>query len=61
MQPIDPSQVRTYPLARRRNLVQLADLIALDGMPSSFDGPELGEIAERIIFWDNHHCCEAME
>ena len=49
MQPIDLSRVRTYPLAQRRNLVRLADLITPEMPPPPFDSPELDEVAERIV------------
>ena len=47
--PIDLSQVKTVPLAARRNLVRLADLVAPDAPPPPCDSPELDEVAERIV------------
>jgi hypothetical protein len=41
--------VRTYPLAQRRNLVRLADLITPEMPPPPFDSPELDEVVERIV------------
>lgn len=49
LQPIDLSRVTTYPLAQRRNLVHLADLIAPETPPPPFDSPELDEVAVQII------------
>jgi len=49
MQPIDLTLVKTYPLAQRRNLVHIEDLIAPDAPPPSFDSPELEEVTARII------------
>jgi len=49
MQPIDLTRVKTYPLAQRRNLVHMEDLIAPDTPPPPFDSPELDEVVARII------------
>ena len=49
MQPIDLSQVKTYPLSERRNLVHLADLVAPEASPPPFDCPDLDEVAGRIV------------
>jgi len=49
MQPIDLKRVKTYPLAQRRNLVHMDDLIAPDAPPPPFDSPELEEVTRRII------------
>ena len=49
MQPIDLTRVKTYPLAQRRNLVHLNDLVAPDIPPLPFDSPELEEVTTRII------------
>jgi phosphoheptose isomerase len=46
---IDLSQVKTVPLAQRRNLVHMADLVALDAPPPPYDSPELDEVVERIV------------
>jgi len=42
-------RVKTYPLAQRRNLVHMDDLIAPDAPPPPFDSPELEEVTRRII------------
>jgi len=49
MQPSDFSQVRTYPLAERRNLVRLSDLITPETPLPPFSSPELDEVVERIV------------
>jgi phosphoheptose isomerase len=41
VQPIDFTLVKTYPLAQRRNLVHLNDLIAPEAPPPPFDGDEV--------------------
>jgi hypothetical protein len=46
---LDFSQVHTYPLAERRNLVHLAGLIAPEDPVPSYDRPELEQIAARVI------------
>lgn len=46
---LDLTQVRTYPLAQRHNLVHLEDLIHPEVPPPPFDDPQLAEVAERII------------
>jgi len=48
-QAIDLSRVKTYPLAQRRNLVRLADLLTPDTPPPPDDIPELDEVVERIV------------
>lgn len=49
MRVIDLANVSTYPLAQRRNLVHLDDLISIDSAPPSFDSPELDAVVERIV------------
>lgn len=49
MKTIDFSKIRTYPLAERKNLVHLEDLIAPEDPPPPFDNPELKEVAVRIV------------
>jgi len=49
MEPIDLSQVKTYPLSKRRNLVHLDDLIAPEVQSPPFDSPDLDEVAGRIV------------
>ncbi len=49
MQPIDLSLVKTYPLAERRNLVHLSDLLAPETSPPPFDSPELDTVVARIV------------
>ena len=49
MEPIDLSRVRTYPIAERRNLVHLNDLIAPESPPPPFESPELERVAEHVI------------
>ena len=49
MKPIDLSQVKTYPLSKRRNLVHLADLVAPEASPPPFDCSDLDEVAGRIV------------
>ncbi len=46
---VDFSNIETYPLRQRRNLVHMADLVAVDAPPPPFDSPELREVAERVI------------
>ena len=46
---IDFSKIKTYPIAQRRNLVTLKDLISPKASPPPFDNPDLREIAERIV------------
>lgn len=49
MQPIDFALVKTYPLAERRNLVHLADLIAPETPPPPFENADLEAVAARIV------------
>ena len=49
MTSLDLSKIKTYPLAQRKNLVHLADLVRLEDAPPAFDSPELAEVARRII------------
>ena len=46
---LDLTQVRTYPLAQRRNLVHLEDLIHPEDPLPPFDDPQLAEVAKCII------------
>jgi hypothetical protein len=47
--PLDTSGIKTYPIARRKNLVHLADLVRPQDPAPAFDNPALDEIAGRII------------
>lgn len=49
MRVIDLSNINTYPLAQRRNLVHLDDLISTDSAPPPFDSPELDAVVGHII------------
>ena len=49
LRPVDLTRVRTYPLAQRRNLVHLADLVEPGTAPPPFDSPDLEAIATRVI------------
>ena len=46
---LDLTQVQTYPLAQRRNLVHLEDLIRPEDPVLPFDDQQLAEVAERIV------------
>ncbi len=46
---IDFSNVKTYPLAQRRNLVHIDDLLAIKKTPPPFDSPELGAVVAQVI------------
>ena len=46
---IDFSKIKTYPIAQRKNLVKLKDLISPKASPPPFDNPDLREVAERIV------------
>lgn len=46
---LDLTQVQTTPLAQRRNLVHLEDLIRPEDPVPPFDNPQLAEVADRII------------
>lgn len=49
MKPIDLTQVSTYPIAERANLVHLDDLVAPEDSAPTFKSSDLDEIIERII------------
>ncbi len=49
MRPIDLSNVKTYPLGQRPNLVHLDDLLTLESPPPPFDSPELDAVVARIV------------
>lgn len=46
---IDFSKIKTYPIAQRKNLVKLKDLISPKASPPPFNNPDLREVAERIV------------
>ena len=46
---IELTQVKTYPLRERRNLVKVKDFVLPGTPPPPFENPELREVAERII------------
>jgi len=46
---IDFSKIKTYPIALRKNLVTLKDLISPQATPPPFDNPDLDEVADRIV------------
>jgi phosphoheptose isomerase len=46
---IDLTQVRTYPLPKRHNLVALENLVLPEREAPVFENPELTEVAERIV------------
>ena len=46
---LDLTQVQTYPLAQRRNLLHLEDLIRPQDPVPPFDDPQLAEVADRIV------------
>lgn len=49
MKPIDLSDVKTYPLAKRHNLVHLDDLRTIDAPPPAFESQELDSIVRQIV------------
>jgi len=49
MNKVDFSKIKTYPIAQRKNLVTLKDLISPEAPPPPFDNPDLREVAERIV------------
>ena len=49
MKPTDLTDVNTYPIAQRRNLVRLVDLVAPEAPPTAFDSPELTAVIDRVI------------
>ncbi len=46
---LDFSRIKTYPIARRRNLVHLSDLIAPDAPPPTFEDPDFAAVVDHII------------
>jgi len=46
---IDFSRIKTYPIAQRKNLVTLKDLISPETPPPPLDSSDLRELAERIV------------
>ncbi|MFQ6095389.1 MAG: SIS domain-containing protein [Candidatus Bathyarchaeia archaeon] len=46
---IDFSKIKTYPIAQRKNLVTLKDLISPEAPPPPFDNPDLCEVADSIV------------
>jgi deoxyhypusine synthase len=46
---IDFSRIKTYPIAQRKNLVALKDLISPEAPPPPFESSDLSEVAERIV------------
>lgn len=49
MRKLDFSQIRTYPISQRQNLVHLADLFHPGAENPEFHSPDLEAVAERII------------
>ncbi len=49
MRPMDFSDIKTYPLAERPNLVHLDNLLSLDSPPPPFDSPELDAVVEKVV------------
>jgi phosphoheptose isomerase len=49
MSSIDLSNVKTYPLAQRHNLVHLDNLLTTDNPPPPFDSPELDAVVGHIV------------
>ena len=47
--PVDLTQVRTYPIAQRRNLVTMQDLVDPADTPEPLGSAELDEVAARIV------------
>jgi rfaE bifunctional protein kinase chain/domain len=47
--PLDLSKIKTYPIAQRRNLVHLNDLIDPDAPPPFFEHAELEAVAQQVI------------
>jgi hypothetical protein len=56
MELIDFSKIRTYPLAERKNLVHMTDLVQPDSPIPDFFHPELDEVAERILLARKNGC-----
>lgn len=48
VQPLDVSKIKTYPIARRHNLVHLSDLVDPDAPPPPFDNPDLDAVVAAI-------------
>lgn len=46
---LDFSEIKTYPIAGRKNLVKLKDLIGPERPAPPFESPDLVEVAERIV------------
>jgi len=46
---VDLSKIRTYPIAQRKNLVTLKDMISTEAPPSPFESSDLREVAGRIV------------
>lgn len=46
---IDFSKIKTYPIAKRRNLFTLKDLISPESSPPPLDSPGIREVAQRIV------------
>jgi len=49
LQPLDTSRIKTYPIAQRRNLVHLADLLQPGGPLPVAAAPELDEVIAHLI------------
>ena len=50
MQPIDLARVKTHPIAARRNLVHLDDLVLPESPPCPVESAGLGAVARHIGF-----------
>ena len=49
LEPLDLTQVKTYPIAQRRNLVRLADLVRPETPPPPCADPELDAVGQAVI------------
>lgn len=49
MQTLDLTNITTYPIAQRRNLVHLGDLISPEAPPPDFDSEELPRVADAVV------------
>ena len=49
MSSIDFSDIKTYPLGQRPNLVHLDDLLALDSPPPPFPSPEMDAVVNHVV------------
>ena len=49
MRLLDLTQVTTYPIAERPNLVHLADLVPLEAPAPDYDAPELDRVADAVV------------